>query len=96
MGVCCSQHHNTEVSNTELNHVHTDGEADDTELNYVEVNYVHTDGDAEEIGNGAFRGCNKLKSITIPENVQVVGVWAFDGCVALSMVELPSTLKQIK
>eukprot|EP00957_Ditylum_brightwellii_P129346 9867010-Ditylum_brightwellii.AAC.1 len=94
MGACCSQHHNTEV-----NYVHTDGEA--------EVNYVYTGGEGawdlgryipvapinatsveidplvKEIRNGAFRGYKRIKSITLPENVQIVGGYAFEWCYKL-------------
>eukprot|EP00957_Ditylum_brightwellii_P080047 6087620-Ditylum_brightwellii.AAC.1 len=31
----------------------------------------------KQIGNHAFCGCRKIKSITIPENVEVVGAFVF-------------------
>eukprot|EP00957_Ditylum_brightwellii_P166971 12710933-Ditylum_brightwellii.AAC.1 len=97
MGACCSQH-----LDIELNYVYTggEGEADGygrwKPVGPINATSVEIDPLVKEIGNGAFHGCNKIKSITPPDNVQVVGVWAFGGCDALSMVELPPILKKIK
>lgn len=38
------------------------------------------------IGRGAFDGCTKLVSVTIPQGVTKIGKGAFDGCTALRRV----------
>ncbi len=40
----------------------------------------------ETIGDGAFKGCTSLESITIPESVTSIGQYAFSGCTSLAMV----------
>ena len=45
--------------------------------------------------NGLFEGCNKLVSITIPENITDLGVSAFSGCSSLTSVVLPSGITTI-
>lgn len=42
--------------------------------------------------SGVFNGCNKLVSITIPENINNLGTNAFNGCSALTSVVLPSNI----
>lgn len=38
------------------------------------------------IGSGAFSNCTQLVEITIPENVDTMGVNVFDGCIALKKI----------
>ena len=45
--------------------------------------------------SGLFNGCNKLVSITIPENITDLGTNAFDGCSSLTSVTLPSNITAI-
>ena len=45
--------------------------------------------------DGVFNGCNKLVSITIPENITRLGNDAFNGCSSLISVSLPSSLTEI-
>ena len=42
-----------------------------------------------EIGNFAFSGCKKLKSITIPVGVTELGCGVFQSCSGLQNVEIP-------
>ena len=44
------------------------------------------------IAGAAFRHCNALTQITIPEGVCSLGIWSFNGCSALTQLQLPSTL----
>eukprot|EP00957_Ditylum_brightwellii_P080633 6132629-Ditylum_brightwellii.AAC.1 len=92
----------TTITIPELNYVYTGDEGErDEHRRYkpiapINAMSVEIDPLVKEIRNGAFKECRKIKSITLPDNVQVVGEHAFNGCDVLSMVELPSTLKQIK
>ena len=45
--------------------------------------------------NGVFRECNKLVSITIPDNITSLGTYSFYGCFSLESVTLPSSLSSI-
>ncbi len=47
------------------------------------------------IGNSAFFGCTKLKSIALPNGLLTIGEDAFYNCDALTSVTLPSTLVSI-
>ena len=42
----------------------------------------------KKIGNGAFYGCTKLKTLTVPASVASIGNYAFNGCTGLSMLRL--------
>ena len=44
------------------------------------------------IGNEAFRYCDSLTSITIPDNVTSIGDYTFLGCTSLTMIEVRETL----
>lgn len=57
-----------------------------------------TSGTLQEIGQGAFRGCNSLTTMEIPSLVQCLGFGAFENCSELTtIVLLPNaTLKEIK
>ena len=45
--------------------------------------------------SGVFNGCNKLVSITVPENITSLGTYAFSGCSALTSVALSSGISSI-
>lgn len=48
-----------------------------------------------EYGYLPFANCKSLKSIEIPEGVEIIGASAFWGCTSLQSVKLPSSLKKI-
>lgn len=45
--------------------------------------------------DGLFDGCDKLVSITIPENITDLGTSAFSGCSSLTSVDLPSGITSV-
>lgn len=49
--------------------------------------------DVEYIGNGAFFGNTKIKSVTVPEKCYSIGVWAFSGCSNLETVTTKGTVR---
>ncbi len=48
-----------------------------------------------EIDDGAFYGCDKLTSVTIPEGVTTIGESAFENCTGLKKVTLPKSLVMV-
>lgn len=51
--------------------------------------------DCDYIPVGAFRGCDKLTSIVIPNGVKSIGVSAFNGCTSLTSITIPNTVTSI-
>lgn len=49
----------------------------------------------KHIGFEAFRNCDALTELIIPEGVETIDTYAFADCTKLSRVSLPSTVKQI-
>ena len=47
------------------------------------------------IGNGAFKGCFSLTSVTIPNSVTSIGEDAFSGCSSLTSVTIPNSVTSI-
>ena len=47
------------------------------------------------ISDSAFRGCEKLTSITIPNSVTSIGKSAFRGCAGLTSVTIPNSVTSI-
>ena len=48
-----------------------------------------------EIGDGAFRGCWGLTSVTIPNSVTYIGVGAFWACSGLTSITIPNSVTSI-
>ena len=43
----------------------------------------------KSIGEGAFKNCRSLKSITLPDSIESIGDEAFDDCVSLESIVIP-------
>ena len=56
---------------------------------------IPKDGSVTNIGEGAFRGCSGLTSVTIPDSVTNIGVGAFAGCSGLTSVTIPDGVTSI-
>ncbi len=56
---------------------------------------VFAGNNLKRIGAGAFRYCEKLQSVVIPEGVTHIGDSAFADCTSLYEVDLPKTLGEI-
>lgn len=48
-----------------------------------------------EIGDGAFRNCATLTSITLPDNLKSIGRYAFQYCSNLKEVIIPNEVEEI-
>ena len=70
-----------------------------TGVTYVEKlpDSIYQFGNSDNVatGNGPFRNCTSLQSITIPDGVENINKSAFEGCTALETVNLPKSLKTI-
>ncbi len=47
------------------------------------------------IGNEAFRSCQNLSSVTIPNSITSIGKSAFDSCTGLTSITIPCNVKSI-
>ena len=61
----------------------------------VEIPAVIDGKSVTSIGNGAFRNCPGLESITIPESVTSIGDGAFNGCTKLTSITIPDGVTSI-
>ena len=61
----------------------------------LENSVIPSDGSVTVIGDSAFEGCEKLKSVVIPEGVEKIGFSAFEDCGDLASVEMHDGLKSI-
>lgn len=71
---------------------------DKRELLYCPKNFSGIYRVAEEvkrIGKSAFRNCNQLTEIVLPEGLEVIGDTAFYGCTQLKPISLPKSVSQI-
>ncbi|EJU27196.1 collagen-like protein [Capnocytophaga sp. CM59] len=48
-----------------------------------------------EIGNSAFRMCDRLKSVELPEGITRIENGTFEGCVRLQIIEIPESVTSI-
>ena len=70
----------------------TDYSGEDTELEIPsEINKKRV----IKIGNYAFRDCEQIKSIIIPDTVISIGNYAFDWCIELTNLNIPSSVMNI-
>ena len=56
---------------------------------------TYNEKDVTAIGNGAFRACYNLTSITISKGIKTVGENAFSECTSIKNITLPNTLESI-
>lgn len=56
---------------------------------------IRLNGDVTEIGDSAFRGCENLTSIAIPESVTRIESLAFDECCNLKSITIPNGVETI-
>ncbi|MBR1809744.1 MAG: leucine-rich repeat domain-containing protein [Paludibacteraceae bacterium] len=54
------------------------------------IKHVIITNGVTRIGNGAFRSCYYLESVTIPNSVTVIGYKAFEDCNSLTSVTIPN------
>ncbi len=47
------------------------------------------------IGDFAFRDCESLRNITIPDSLKEIGVWSFGYCTSLTSVTIPDSVTSI-
>ena len=59
------------------------------------VTYGGTEYRVEIIESSAFRGCNELTSITIPNSISNIGSYAFQGCTGLTSITIPNRVSDI-
>lgn len=64
-------------------------------LNKVMPVRVNISSMIQKIGQGAFKGCNSLTHVTIPEGMERLEKELFSMCVMLETAELPSRLQEI-
>ncbi|MBR7062065.1 MAG: leucine-rich repeat protein, partial [Clostridia bacterium] len=48
-----------------------------------------------QIGDGAFRDCTDITSVTLPESVTIINGWAFEGCSNLMSIVIPENVNEI-
>ena len=59
------------------------------------IKTVKISGSVESIGDGVFKGCTNLESVTLEQGVSVIGESAFYGCSSLTSIELPDSVSSI-
>ena len=61
--------------------------------NHYNYHYYYTSNDV--IGSYAFKGCNRLTSLTLPDGITEIGDHAFEGCSGLTSLTLPDGITEI-
>lgn len=61
----------------------------------AEVTFNNRTLKVTQIGRSAFKGCNLLTSVTIPDSVKSIGEYAFSGCSSLTSITIPDSVKSI-
>ena len=59
------------------------------------INCVVIRNGVTSIGDGAFKGCTGLTSVTIPDSVTSIGNGAFDSCTRLTSITIPDSVTSI-
>ncbi len=59
------------------------------------INCVVIRNGVTSIGDGAFKGCTGLTSVTIPDSVTGIGYGAFYGCPGLTSITIPDSVTSI-
>lgn len=54
-----------------------------------------TDKKVTRIANGAFYSVSSLRSVVVPEGIEIIGDYAFAMCVQMESVTLPASLKEL-
>jgi len=65
-------------------------------INGVLAEEIEIPDDVTEIGEFAFNGWKKLRSVVISDNVKSIGKNAFTDCWNLKNIEIPNSIKEIK
>ena len=63
------------------------GETAFSGLNALETVTLEKNSQLKTIGKGAFYGCSKLTSVSVPAGVTAIGDWAFYGCAKLNQID---------
>lgn len=67
-----------------------------TELSIPAIVYIgESPYTVNAIGESAFAGCSRLKSIIIPKGITSIGSNAFDGCTSLTSITIPEGVTSI-
>ena len=64
-------------------------------INLVEVTFPAKMTTAGYLGTYAFDGCEKLTTVSLPENLTYIGGYDFQNCVSLENINIPQNITQI-
>lgn len=68
----------------------------DSAFRYCSIKELVIPDSVKYIGAYAFASCQKLESVSLPENMDILNEGVFSGCKALETIELPKNLKAIE
>ena len=69
---------------------------DNTNIQNVTISQGIKKIDLYSTYGGCFKGCKNLKSVSIPNTVELIGWWSFQDCINLESITIPSGVKEIK